>query len=61
MGKKRKMATPNKQQIIEKATELDPNFALVFAKHAYVSIVLYTERDDPSKERLEKVFTEVST
>ena len=36
------------------ATELDPNFALAFAKHAFVNIVLYTERDDPSKERLEK-------
>jgi non-specific serine/threonine protein kinase len=41
-------------QMYEKATAIDQNFVLAYAKLAYVSIALYMEWDDNTKERLEK-------
>jgi tetratricopeptide (TPR) repeat protein len=42
-------------EMYEKATMIDSNFALAYAKLAYVSISMYVEWDDPTNERLEKV------
>jgi tetratricopeptide (TPR) repeat protein len=41
-------------EMYEKAIALDPNFAIAYAKLAYVSISLYQEWDDPTTDRLEK-------
>jgi serine/threonine protein kinase len=38
----------------ETATRIDPNFALAYAKLAYISIAMYFEWDDHTNERLKK-------